>query len=371
MVPSHVGALGHPERNEDSVTSVRTLAFHLPQFHPVPENDEWWGKGFTEWTNTAKARSFFRGHYQPHVPADLGFYDLRLAETREAQAALASSYGLHGFVYWHYWFAGRRILQRPVDEILESGAPDFGFALAWANQTWSGVWHGAPNRILIEQTYPGPEDDRAHFDHLLPAFTDPRYVTVDRKPLFYVFRPEQLPNAAEFVDRWQRMAHEAGLPGLYLVAEMSDLLGRGIVFPDPFSAGFDAAVHVRIPVENHGWPWLRMRLRRKLGQPEVLPYTKRPVARPPSSPERPVLPCVYPNWDNTPRSGTRGLVAHDSTPEKFRLHVRDAVERMHQQPPQQRLLFVKSWNEWAEGNHLEPDLRWGHDYLRVLAEETR
>jgi glycosyltransferase involved in cell wall biosynthesis len=354
----------------DGSAAVRPLAFYLPQFHPIAENDEWWGSGFTEWTNTAKARPRFPGHYQPHVPADLGFYDLRLPETRAAQAELARAHGVAGFVYWHYWFAGRRILERPFDEVLASGEPDLPFALAWANQTWSGIWHGAADRILIEQTYPGPDDDRAHFAHLLPAFTDDRYVTVDGRPVFYMFRPEQLPDPARFVDTWQGLAQAAGLPGLYLVAEMSDLIGDGPIYPDPFAAGFDAGVHVRIPVARSELATARMRVLRKVGLPEIYDYARRPVDRPPSSPDRPVFPCVYPNWDNTPRSGRRGLVVRGSTPARFERHVDDAVASLQALPPERRLLFVKSWNEWAEGNHLEPDRRDGHGYLEALARAT-
>ena len=339
---------------------------YLPQFHPTPENDLWWGPGFTEWTNAAKARPLFPGHYQPHIPADLGFYDLRNPETREQQAALARGAGIEGFVYWHYWFSGRRILERPFDEVLKSGQPRFPFCLAWANQSWTGTWHGAPDRILIEQEYPGASDDRAHFAAILPAFADDRYIRVEGKPLLYVFRPEQLPEPAAWVDRWQRMAVEAGLPGLYLVAEMSDLLGRGPVYRDPFADGFDAGVHVRIPVDTRPAAMLRMRVLRRLGLPEVFPYSQRPVGRPVSTEQRPVYPCAYPNWDNTPRAGSRGLVAAGSTPARFAVHVRDALNSLSQFDLDKRLLFVKSWNEWAEGNHLEPDLRQGHGYLDKL-----
>src|SRR5688572_208375 len=164
--------------------TLRTIAFYLPQFHPTPENDEWWGKGFTEWTNTAKAKPMFRGHYQPHVPADLGFYDLRVPETRAAQAALARAYGVEAFCYYHYWFAGCRILEHPFNNVLASGEPYFPFCLCCSNQTWTGIWHGEPNRVLIEQTYPGEHDHKTHFGYLLQAFRDPRYVRVDGKPLF-------------------------------------------------------------------------------------------------------------------------------------------------------------------------------------------
>ena len=354
-----------------SPRAARVIAFYLPQFHPVPENDEWWGSGFSEWTNAARARPLFRGHVQPHVPADLGFYDLRLPESREAQAELAQRYGVEAFCYWHYWFAGRRILERPYVEMLASGAPDFPFCLGWANQTWSGIWHGAPDRVLIEQTYPGPEDDRRHFEHVLPAFADRRYLRVDEKPLFYVFRPELLPDRASFVERWRDLAAEAGLPGLYLVAEVSDLLGKGPAYVDFERDGFDAGVYVRLPARTDRWSTVKMRLGRKLfRRPERYSYATPPVEPPAAIASERMHPCVYPNWDNTPRSGRGGLVLTGSSPEAFRRHVRAAVRSLAARPPEHRLLFVKSWNEWAEGNYLEPDLEHGHGFLRVLAEET-
>lgn len=350
---------------------ARAVAFYLPQFHPVPENDTWWGPGFSEWTNVAKGRPLFRGHVQPHIPADLGFYDLRLAESREAQAALARRYGVEAFCYWHYWFAGRRILELPYQEMLASGMPEFSFCLAWANQSWTGVWHGAPDRMLIEQTYPGPEDDRRHFEHILPAFCDRRYFRVDGRPLFYIFRPELLPDPAGFVERWQTMAAEAGLTSLYLVAEVSDLLGKGPTYDRVERDGFDAGVYVRLPAEADWWPTIKMRVLRKLlRRPEHYRYSQKPIW--PEVAERDRLyPCIYPNWDNTPRAGRRGLVIARSSPDLFRAQVRAAVRLLEPRPMEQRLLFLKSWNEWAEGNFLEPDLSHGHGYLQALAAELR
>lgn len=354
-----------------SIPVARAIAFYLPQFHPIPENDEWWGKGFTEWTNTAKARPLFRGHYQPHVPADLGFYDLRVPETRAAQAQLARKYGVEAFCYYHYWFAGKRIIERPFSDVLASGEPDFPFCLCWANQTWTGVWHGAPDRILIEQTYPGLEDHRRHFEALLPAFSDRRYLTVDGKPLFLVYNPRKLPDSARVTDFWRESAVKAGLPGLFLVAQhdRSDW--------DPRPHGFDAAVYVRMPPLRRDWvPWaepidkLRGKIQVWRGRPTIHQYDE--VADSflgDAVPGIESFPCVIPNWDNTPRSGANGLVLHRSTPEGFRRHLRRALDRLRDMPREHRIVFVKSWNEWAEGNHLEPDLRFGLAYLEALRDE--
>ncbi len=348
---------------------ARALAYYLPQFFPIPENDSWWEPGFTEWTNVTKARPLFPGHRQPTLPSELGFYDLRVPEVRAAQADMARQYGVEGFVYWHYWFGGGdRILDRPFKEVLASGEPDFPFCLAWANQSWTGIWHGAHDQILKEQRYLGEEDDAQHFAELLPAFTEPRYITVDGKPVFYIFRPEEMPDARQFVDRWQGMAQRAGLPGLYLVAEVSDLLGRQPVYRTADEDGFDASVYVRIPAEITKWTVLRMRALRFAfrGGPETYRYSDT-ISQAWMTGER-VQPCVYPNWDNTPRSGRGGLAITGATPEKFRRNVQDAVELLSPRPAQERLLWVKSWNEWAEGNHLEPDRVHGRGWLEALAE---
>ncbi len=365
--------------------NARPIAFYLPQFHPTPENDAWWGRGFTEWTNVAKARPLFRGHDQPHVPADLGFYDLRLPETRLAQAELAREHGIASFCYWHYWFAGRRMLERPFNEVLKSGQPDFPFCLAWANQTWSGVWHGEPDRILIEQTYPGLEDYRAHFYAVLEAFGDERYITVDGKPLFVVYYPYGLPQPRQFTDCWRELAVEVGLKGLYLAA---------IAMPGwmPEEHGFDASivnnpavafnhlscfqVHIDKACRKLSGKTLKQAYHQALSRlfPRPTVYLYRDVIRymlPELARDFEQYPCVMPNWDNTPRSGANGYVFHNSTPELFRVHLHQAIEQVARKPPDRRLVFIKSWNEWAEGNYLEPDVRFGRSYLEVIQEEVR
>jgi hypothetical protein len=354
-----------------ATTTARAVAFYLPQFHPVPENDAWWGPGFTEWTNVARARRLYPGHAQPDLPADLGFYDLRLPESRAAQAELAQQHGVEAFAYWHYWFGdGRRILERPFTEVLATGDPGISFCLAWANQTWSGIWHGDADRVLMEQRYPGRADHVAHFEAVLPAFRDPRYLRVGGRPVCYVFRPEELPDAGAFVDLWQSLARRAGLEGLYLVAEMSDLVGRGVRYDRVKEDGFDAGVYMRMPAGTSRRDLLRMRAVRKLaGGPEIHPYTTSWAEQ--NRTGDLVQPCVYPNWDNTPRSGRRGIVLQGATPDGFRENVRQAAVSVAHRPADERLLWVKSWNEWAEGNHLEPDLRFGHGWLEALRDGLR
>ncbi|MFC6714845.1 glycoside hydrolase family 99-like domain-containing protein [Branchiibius cervicis] len=349
-----------------AVSGIRPVAFYLPQFHPTPENDRFWGAGFTEWTNTARARALFPGHRQPHLPADLGFYDLRSPQARAAQSDLAQQYGVTAFAYWHYWFGGgRRILERPFAEVLASGVPSVQFCLAWANQSWTGVWHGDPGRVLIQQTYGGPQDYRAHFESVLPAFRDERYLRVDGKPVFYIFRPEELPHRHLFIDLWQQLAVQNGLPGLYLVAEVSDLLGRHPVYSDFAADGFDAAVHMRVPAQVTKAAEQRNRWARKvLRWPETYAYSADWAYL--SAGRDDLMPCVYPNWDNTPRSGRDGLVITGSRPDMFRRLVAGAAASTLPRPAQERLLWVKSWNEWAEGNYLEPDLEFGHGWLEAL-----
>ncbi|MCP5346816.1 MAG: glycoside hydrolase family 99-like domain-containing protein [Gammaproteobacteria bacterium] len=349
-------------------TDLSVIALYLPQYHPIPENDEWWGKGFTEWTNVTKAKPLYRGHKQPNLPADLGFYDLRVSETREEQAALAQNYGVTGFCYYHYWFGGgRRLLERPFDEVLSSGKPDFPFMLCWANQTWTGAWHGLDKKVLIEQTYPGRDDEIQHFEYLSRAFNDPRYIRVDGKPVFMIFQPSDLPEPVEFTSRLRSMAVEAGFEGLYLIAE------HGNPFWDATAHGFDAFVNKPGFRRRRGWtPWKHpvKKLRNKWldfrGKPTISSYQSKIEYFVPEKASQLAIPCVLPNWDNTPRSGSQGLVLKGSTPELFGKMLGRAIDRCQSRDAKDNFLFVKSWNEWAEGNHLEPGTEYGHSYLEQL-----
>jgi lipopolysaccharide biosynthesis protein len=352
-----------------SRSGVRAIAFYLPQYHPVPENDEWWGPGFTEWRNVANARPLFPGHYQPHLPADLGFYDLRLSEVREAQAALASQHGISAFCYYHYWFNGRRILERPFAEVLASGKPDFPFCLCWANENWTRVWDGGEQDILLQQHY-STDDDRAHIQALMPAFADARYIRIDGRPLFLVYRTELLPEPARTADIWRSEVSKAGLGDLYL-ARVENFASR----VDPRAIGFDASVEFAPDGANVGKIKFRGPVHRVLASSGLLPgvYVDGKVAnyrammlgmlgKPDPTFKR--FRCVTPMWDNTARRRTGARIYVGSTPKLYEAWLTEtAKQTIDKFPPGERIVFVNAWNEWAEGCHLEPDLKWGRQYL--------
>lgn len=356
---------------------LRAIAFHLPQFHPIPENDKWWGTGFTEWTNVVKARPRFKGHYQPHLPADLGFYDLRLPEARAAQADLAAQYGIYGFCYYHYWFNGRQLLERPVNEIYRTGEPNFPFCLCWANENWTRRWDGLDNEILIQQRYT-LEDDLAHIRMLIPIFLDPRYVRVMDRPFFAVYRASKMPEPQKTTELWRREAERAGLKGLFLVRVESHL-----EFSDPRPLGFDYSLEFQ-PLSRHKrtriWRrklWHRARLgtaEAGLHENHVFDYNEMAAeALADTTEEYPRIRCVCPGWDNSPRRERQAGIYINSTPEKYGYWLTEMAgrSRAHIQPANgggispRSLVFINAWNEWAEGNHLEPCQRWRRAYLEA------
>jgi len=352
---------------------ARIIALYLPQFHSIPENDKWWGKGFTEWTNVGKAKKLFRGHYQPRVPADLGYYDLRMAETRKAQADLAREHGVEGFCYWHYWFGnGKRLLEGPFTEVLTSGEPDFPFCLAWANDSWQAkLWNSegtSQNYILQEQLYPGNEDYIAHFNALLPAFKDRRYIRVNDMPLFKVYKPFEVPEMTAFIHLWQKLAKENGLAGIYFVGQTTEIEKTEQIL----KMGFDAVNILRLydytsKGRSFGKKIIQYLKRKILGHPFIYEYKdvmRYFVGEEDSNTK--IIPSIIPNWDHTPRSGFGGLVYTNSTPELFGQHVNEVLKKLEKKPHQECIAFIKSWNEWAEGNYMEPDLKFGLGYLKEL-----
>lgn len=365
------------------MTKIRPIAIHLPQFHPFQENDEWWGKGFTEWTNVTKAKPLFEGHYQPHLPADLGFYDLRLEEARLAQEKLAKEYGIYGFCYYHYWFNGKRLMNEPVDRKLENPKEDFPFMLCWANENWSRAWDGKDRDVLIEQNY-SAEDDREHIRFLLPIFKDERYIKIDGRPVFTIYKSADLPSARETIKIWREEARKEGLE-LYICRMDRWNTPNG---QEVLDFGFDAAIdfqplspslkkylnHAKSNVDMSYKARIIRRLKRSLhdnAKPSSAPdifdyekYTKYDAEH--FSPGYKTFPGFSPSWDNAARRKSNATIFINSAPEIFYNWLVKKLERYKPYSKEENFIFINAWNEWAEGNHLEPCQKWGLQYLEAL-----
>lgn len=348
------------------MSKPRLIAFYLPQFYPTKENDEWWQKGFTEWTNVGSAKPLFRGHDQPRVPADLGYYDLRLPEIREQQVELAREAGIEGFCYWHYWFAGRRLLDRVFSEVVESGKPDFPFCLCWANHSWyQKTWDPTkPDKLLIEQTYPGEEDYIAHFKAMLPAFKDKRYMKVNGKLIFGIYSPLDVPNFNEMKTIWNRLANENGLDGFYFFGftyshkEIAPLFDRK----------YDSVVLDNIKYTsdvNNGLRVVWGRFKRKLFkiplQLRYDDYMKKVLQL--YKPQDNIHPCILPNFDHSPRSKGRGIILVGHSPRKWKKLCVELFNKV--KGKKDNLVFLKAWNEWGEGNYMEPDMTFGKGFVEA------
>jgi len=339
------------------------IAYYLPQYYSIDFNDKYWGKGYTEWTATAAAKPLFAGHYQPHVPSDLGFYNLLMPEVRIAQAEMARKYGIDGFCYWHYWFGnGKTIMEKPFQAVLESGQPDFPFCLAWANHNWHKPKTG---RIILKQEYPGEEDHIAHFYALLPAFKDPRYIKIDGKPFFLLFAPPLIPDLNRFLDLWNRLAMENGLPGIYFVgSSQSD--SRTAEYSN-YQLDATTTFHLN-DFHQHRSKWkyrwekyIRHNSLNLASYSEAAKYFITDIEK-----REDVIPTIITGWDHSPRSGKKGLILTDYTPEAFKDHLDNVFAYITNKS--NKLCLVKSWNEWAEGNYLEPDLKFGRRFLEALKE---
>jgi 2-polyprenyl-3-methyl-5-hydroxy-6-metoxy-1,4-benzoquinol methylase len=340
---------------------TKLFAFYLPQFHPIVENDEAWGRGFTEWRNVVKAKPLFPGHYQPHIPSELGFYDLRLAEVREQQAALAKEYGINGFCYYHYWFHGQRLLEKPFEEVVASGEPDLPFMLCWANEPWTRNWDAQTGEVLVGQHY-SDADDLAHIRHLLTSFEDPRYAKIDGRPVFLIYRAKQLPDPKRTLELWREEAQRAGFPDLYLckVESHGD-------FDPPGPVGFDANVSffpdgfTREIETVQGY-----REHMVLDLPKAIEQS---LAEPPSEFTR--FQTVIPSWDNTPRRKSGAIILDGASPEVYERWLRRAIAKNADVRAEENIIFIMAWNEWAEGNHLEPDERYGRRWLEATRNARR
>lgn len=362
----------------DMYKKARVIALYLPQYHPFKENNEWWGMGFTEWTNVAKAKPLFKGHYQPKIPADLGFYDLRVSETREFQAQLAKEAGIEGFCYWHYWFEGHELMERPFWEVFNSGKPDFPFCIGWANETWkSKMWNkdgslAEGTKVLIEQTY-SDEDDYAHFYKLLPVFKDHRYITVDDEPLVFIHRATLLP--VHTIEIWNELARKNGFPGIHFVGRIAFNEDASETKKILLERGFKAVTVSRLGRYPESTIGRMLRMTRNMvmyrGCRHVHTYAEemRTLVDPIFDSSSDVYPAIYPNWDHSPRSGRNGLILTGGTPFLFEKHVSQVVEELKSKPDNHKIIFIKSWNEWGEGNYIEPDIKNGRAYLDALKEQ--
>jgi hypothetical protein len=350
---------------------VKAVALYLPQFHPIPENNEWWGMGFTEWTNVTRAKRLYSGHRQPFLPSDLGYYDLRVPEVRIEQAKLAKGAGINAFCYWHYWFGnGKRLLERPFNEVLESGKPDFPFCLAWANESWTGKWHGLDKKVLITQSYPGVKDYEDHFYSIAGAFDDKRYFKVNGRNLFVIYATVNLPEPILFLNTWRNLALKEGLPDFFFVGVKNN--------EKDTEKDYDGWINNQPTISGKvSHPYFIEKALYKITRADIMKLIRFGILKGPqiysyedyvkstfnSALEKNEFPNVLPNWDNTPRSGENGLVLHGSSPELYGELLQKAVTLLNKSG--EKLLFIKAWNEWAEGNTLEPSIQFGNRYLEI------
>lgn len=358
------------------MSKPRIIALYLPQYHPFPENDEWWGKGFTEWTSVARAKPLFKGHYQPKIPADLGFYDLRLPIVREQQAVLARQAGIEGFCYWHYWFGnGKQLMADIIDEVIATGKPDFPFCLGWANHSWYAKnWNtkdsGKKDKLLIEQTFPGDEDIRKHYEYALKAFKDSRYIKVGNKPFFMIYLADKIPS--NFIELWNLWAREDGFDGIYFVGNVDAQEDANEYTAKGFSAVIKNRMKAQVFANSISQRKSLLRLFEKLynrmtGRPDNLFHYKdciKAFLDTNDDNREDVIPCIIPNFDHSPRSGANGYIIKDSTPDLFKEHAAQVLKTVENK--KNKIVLLRSWNEWGEGNYMEPDLQFKDGYLRSL-----
>ena len=362
------------------MSKPRLIAFYLPQFHPFKENDEWWGKGFTEWTNVGKAKPMFRGHVQPKVPRDLGYYDLRVPETRDEQARMAKYAGIEGFCYWHYWFGnGKRLMERPFNEVLLSGKPDFPFCLGWANHSWYAKnWNtsdvrGKADQLLIRQNYGGIEDYIMHFETMLPAFLDKRYMTVDKRPIFLIWQPESIPDLLEFKSTWNELARKNGIDnGFYFIGfaygrkhidMIKNLTLDAICVDYMYEAFLDKSNFFNI-FKRKVLKFFKIPRPLKLDYSKYVNYFERVYG----TEKENTIPCVVSNFDHSPRSRGEACVLVNQTPKQYVDFLNTVIHMQKEKGSTDidNLVFVKSWNEWGEGNYLEPDLEFKDEYVQLM-----
>lgn len=357
---------------------IKPIAIYLPQFHPIPENDDWWGKGFTEWTNVTKAQPLFKGHYQPHLPADLGFYDLRLEEARIAQEELAKAYGIHGFCYYHYWFNGKRILEEPLKRKLQNPKEDFPFMMCWANENWTRVWNGGESNVLLKQEY-SEEDDSNHIEVLIEYFKDDNYIKVEGKPMFVIYRPKLFPDIKKTIMLWREAVKKAGFPDLYIGFAETNEYFNGVI-----NDGFDFSFDFQPNFTNRPATLYDSTMKRYIRQffkkvgilysnkyHLVYDYEEYSKIQMAVDFKKKTYPSITPMWDNSARRKFNYFILHNSSPEKYKVWLQHIIKKYKWERMPESFLFINAWNEWAEGNHLEPCQKWGNSYLQATKESLQ
>lgn len=346
---------------------MKLIAFYLPQFHTIPENDRWWGKGFTEWTNTRKSKPLFAGHYQPREPLQDYYYELTDPAARKWQAEMAKKYGIYGFCYYHYWFKGKTLLETPFNEVLRSGEPDLPFCLSWANEPWTRTWDGLDDEVLMPQNYGDEEDWEDHFYYLLPAFRDQRYIRIDEKPVFIIYRPASIPRCSEMLKYWDGLAKQYDLNGIYFI----DMLNG---FEITSIEGFHASIEFE---PAYTWKHCTSDIERWAAINEVDGKDRRfdlfdydmvwlyILRRVNARSDKKIFLGAFVDWDNSPRRGSNASIFDGANPEKFSKYLNLQIQKSISLY-KNAFLFINAWNEWAEGTYLEPDKKYGFGYLEAV-----
>lgn len=351
--------------------NVKVIAFYLPQFHSIPENDKWWGKGFTEWINTKKSKSLFEGHNQPREPLNDYYYNLLDSETRKWQANIAKEYGIYGFCYYHYWFDGKLLLEKPLEQIRDSKEPDFPFCMCWANEPWTRAWDGGEKEVLMPQSYGDRGSWNRHLEYLLPFFKDERYIKIDNKPVFVIYRSAIIKNCNEMINFWDNQCKENGLGGIYIVEEVNGhqsmpvcSSSRAVVEFEPmFTMKADLGIRMKF------YRKIRSALRKVLNIKLLDTYNydfiwKRIIKREACYDDKKKFLGAFVDWDNTARRGNRAMIFKGTTYKKFENYFKLQFEKAKKNNTE--FIFINAWNEWAEGTYLEPDKKNEYKYLEAI-----
>jgi len=360
--------------------NLKIIAYYLPQYYPFKENNEWWGKGFTEWTNVGKAKPLFKGHYQPKVPSELGYYDMRLPLIAEEQAELARIAGVYGFCYWHYWFGdGQELLEMPLKRVLETGKPDFPFCLGWAAESWMAKnWNKdgfTKDVVLMEQRFPGTKDNEEHFYKYLNAFKDPRYIRIEGRPFFLLYGLKNFTDIQCFMDQWNELIKKNGVADSFYFVGFPNLKKD---FDVCERVHFDAITignlintsYYKNGLHRKGMRFIERIIGRLRKRPIMIDYNEViDKIWDDKCNDDDFLPTLIPNWDHTSRSGYNGTMFYNTTPELWEKMVKKVITNTKNK--KNKIIMLKSWNEWGEGNYMEPDLKYGRQYIDILGKYAK